>query len=69
MLIPHELSVGDIYFSPILLVILLAVIASWITIFILNKMNFSRFVFFPSITFLAIMMFYIVGIDRFLLRF
>ncbi|MDF4805303.1 DUF1656 domain-containing protein, partial [Vibrio parahaemolyticus] len=52
---PHELSWGDIYFSPTLLVLFLAVTATWITVMILNKTRLSRFIAFPSLTFIAIM--------------
>ncbi len=60
---PHELSLGDVYFSPWLLVISIALIATWVTIIVLNKVRLSRFIVYPSTTFLAIMFFYIVAID------
>ena len=60
---PHELAAGDVYYSPILLVIALALMGTWITVVILNKTRISRFIVFPSITFLAIMTLYIVMID------
>lgn len=66
---PHELAAGDVYFSPFLLVVILSVIATWITVAILNKTRLSRLIAFPSLTFLAIILFYIVAIDSFYLRF
>lgn len=69
MKMPHELAVGDVYFSPFLLVIVLAVTATWVTVAILNKTRLSRLIAFPSMTFLAIALFYIVAIDAFFLRF
>jgi hypothetical protein len=51
---PHELAWGDIYFSPLLLVVCMAIVATWITVIIMNKTKLSRFVAFPSLTFLAI---------------
>jgi len=69
MEMPHELSAGDVYFSPMLLVIFIAVTATWITVAILNKTRLSRLIAFPSMTFLAITLFYIVAIDSFFLRF
>ncbi|OQQ06278.1 DUF1656 domain-containing protein [Vibrio campbellii] len=66
---PHELSWGDVYFSPFLLVLILAVTATWITVIILNKTRLSRFIAFPSLTFIAIMVFYVVAIDRFYIQF
>ncbi|EPM4285205.1 DUF1656 domain-containing protein [Vibrio alginolyticus] len=66
---PHELSWGDVYFSPTLLVLFLAVTATWITVMILNKTRFSRFIAFPSLTFIAIMVAYVVAIDSFYIQF
>ncbi|WJT10018.1 DUF1656 domain-containing protein [Vibrio harveyi] len=66
---PHELSWGDVYFSPLLLVLILAVTATWITVIIVNKTRLSRFIAFPSLTFIAIMVFYVVVIDSFYIQF
>lgn len=69
MEMPHELAVGDVYFSPFLLVVIYAVIATWISVGILNKTRLSRLIAFPSLTFLAITLLYVVAIDAFFLRF
>lgn len=69
MQVPHELSVGDVYYSPLLLVIILSLIATWVTVAILNKTRLSRLIAFPSTTFIAIMLLYVVGIDHFFLQF
>ena len=66
---PHELPWGDVYFSPFLLVLILAVTVTWITVIILNKTRLSRFIAFPSLTFIAIMVFYVVAIDSFYIQF
>ncbi|MGR5175430.1 DUF1656 domain-containing protein [Vibrio mediterranei] len=66
---PHELAWGDVYFSPLILVLVLALIATWITVVIFNKVRVSRFIAFPSLTFLAILVLYVVAIDHFYLRF
>ncbi|MBY6199213.1 DUF1656 domain-containing protein [Vibrio hangzhouensis] len=66
---PHELAWGDVYFSPLILVLVLALIATWITVAIFNKVRVSRFIAFPSLTFLAILVLYVVAIDHFYLRF
>ncbi|MGX9457069.1 DUF1656 domain-containing protein [Photobacterium damselae subsp. damselae] len=65
---PHELSMGDIYYSPVLLVVVLSLVATWITVVILNKTRLSRFIAYPSLTFLAIMVFYLVAIDTFYIQ-
>lgn len=69
MQVPHELSVGDVYYSPFLLVIVLSLIATWVTVAILNKTRLTRLIAFPSATFIAIMLLYVVGIDHFFLQF
>ncbi|MCL9774786.1 DUF1656 domain-containing protein [Vibrio methylphosphonaticus] len=66
---PHELAWGDIYFSPLLAVLILALVATWVTVIVLNKTKLSRFVAFPSLTFLAVLVMYVVAIDSFYLRF
>lgn len=69
MQVPHELAIGDVYYSPLLLVVALSLIATWVTIAILNKTRLSRLIAFPSTTFIAIMLLYVVGIDHFFLQF
>ncbi|GAB3529599.1 DUF1656 domain-containing protein [Photobacterium alginatilyticum] len=69
MAMPHELAIGDVYFSPLLLVVIYAVIAAWVTVGLLNKTRLSRLIVFPSVTFLAIALLYVVAIDAFYLRF
>jgi hypothetical protein len=62
-MIPSELSIGDVYFSPLLPAIAVSLVATWITITVLNKLRLSRYIVFPSSTFLAIMACYILLID------
>lgn len=69
MEMPHELSWGDIYFSPFLSVVVLAVIAAWVTVILLNKSRLSRLIAYPSMTFLAITVCYVVAIDTYFIRF
>lgn len=66
---PHELAWGDVYFSPVLLVMVMALSATWLSVILLNKSRISRFIAFPSLTFLAILVIYVVVIDSFILRF
>ena len=65
---PHELVVGDVYFSPILLVVILAFFLTALTTLLLNKFKLSQFVYYPSLAFLAIMTLYIVFIDKFFIH-
>ncbi len=69
MKMPHELAIGDVYYSPLLLVIVLSLIATWVTVALLNKTRLSRLIAFPSISFIAIMLLYVVGIDHFFIQF
>ena len=66
---PHELSAGDVYFSPLLLVIILAFIAASITAIILNKLKLSRFIAAPSYVFVALVVLYMVLIDAYWIKF
>jgi len=66
---PYELSAGDVYFSPFLLVILLAFLAAAVTAIILNKLKLVRYIYAPSYVFLAIMALYMVLIDTFWIKF
>ena len=66
---PHELSVGDVYFSPMLLVVILAFLAVGLTVLILNKLKLSRYIYAPSYVFVGIMVLYMVLIDTFWIKF
>jgi len=66
---PHELSAGDVYFSPLLLVILLAFLASVVTAILLNKLKLARYIYAPPYVFIAIMTLYMVLIDTFWIKF
>lgn len=66
---PHELSAGDVYFSPLLLVVILAFVAAGLTVLVLNKLKVSRFVAAPSYVFIAITVLYMVLIDVYWIKF
>ena len=65
---PHELALGDVYFSPILAVLLLAFLAAAITAIISNKLRLSQYILYPSLSFIAIMTVFVVAIDHFLIK-
>ena len=65
---PHELALGDVYFSPVLATLSLSLVATWITVVLLNKLRLARFVMYPSTTFLAIMVLYMIALDHWLIR-
>ena len=66
---PHELSIGDVYYSPLILVAFLAFIAALVTVMVLNKLKLTRYLYAPSYVFIAIMALYVVLIDTFWIKF
>ncbi len=66
---PHELQLGDVYFSPWLPVLGLAFLLALVTVVLMNKLKISRFFYAHSYVFLAIMVLYMILIDRFWIRF
>lgn len=66
---PHELSAGDVYFSPMLLVVILAFLAAGVTVLILNKLKLSRYIYAPSYVFVGIMVLYMLLIDMCWIKF
>lgn len=66
---PHELSLGDVYFSPVLLVLLIAFMLTGVTVLLLNKLKLSRYVYAHAYVFVAMMVLYVVTIDIFWIKF
>jgi hypothetical protein len=65
---PHELSIGDVYFSPLLPALFFAFLAALVTVMIMNKLKVSRWFYATSYVFLAIMTLYLVLIDTFWIK-
>jgi hypothetical protein len=66
---PHELPIGDVYYSPLLLVLGIAFFSSLLTVMILNKLKLTRYLYAPSYVFIAIMALYVVLIDVYWIKF
>ncbi len=66
--VPHELALGDVYLSPLLPVFTLALLGAWISTLVLNKLRLSRYVMFPSATFLALMVLYLLLMNTYWIR-
>ena len=66
---PHELSIGDVYYSPFLLVVFLSFVATLVTVMALNKLKLTRYFYAPAYVFIAIMALYAVMIDAFWIQF
>lgn len=65
---PHELALGDVYVSPFVPVFALALLGAWITAILLNRLRLSRYIIFPSITFLALLALYMLLMDALWIR-
>ena len=52
--IPMEISIGGIYFPPIMFAILLGVLLASIIAKLLNRFNLTRFIWHPPLFFLAL---------------
>jgi len=52
--LPSEISLGGIYFPPILFAVILGVMTAWMLSRILNWLDLARFVWNPPLFFLAL---------------
>ena len=66
--VPHELAIGDVYLSPLLPVFSCALLGAWVSVILLNKLRLSRYIMFPSATFLALIALYIMLMNTFWIR-
>jgi hypothetical protein len=66
---PHELSIGDVYFSPLLPALFFAFMAALMTVMMMNRLKLSRWFYAPAYVFLAIMTLYLVLIDTLWIKF
>lgn len=67
--IPHEIALGVVYLSPTVVVMFLAIVATLLTVTLLNKLKISKFFLFPNLSFLAFLTLYVVLIDHFFIKF
>ena len=65
---PHELAIGDVYLSPLVPVFSLALLGAWVTVTILNKLRLSRYIMYPSTTFMAVLALYMLLMDALWIR-
>ena len=57
-LIPHELSVGEVFFPPILVDAALGLLAATITARLLNRFRLSRYFYQPPLVLIALTVIY-----------
>jgi len=64
----HEIAVNGVYFEPLLVVVILSLLATFITTVVLNKLKLSRLILFPNLAFVAILTLYVILIDAFYIK-
>ena len=64
--IPHEFTIGGVYFPPLLIAGILGVTAAVLTAMLLNRYRLSRYFFYPPLVFLALAVVYTVIIGTFI---
>jgi len=65
--LPSDVDIAGIYFPPLLLAFLLAVAATLLTLYLLNRSRLSRFFIYPMVVHLAIVSIYTVFIGTFVI--
>ena len=65
--IPHEFTIGGIYFPPLLIAGILGVLAAALTAMLLNRYRLSRYIYNPPLVFLALAVIYTGLIGTFLI--
>ena len=56
--IPSEISIGGVYFPPLLLASTLGVVAALLTVLLLNRYRLSRWFAYPPVVFIALAVIY-----------
>ncbi|WP_367317735.1 DUF1656 domain-containing protein [Microbulbifer spongiae] len=65
LIVPHELSIGEIYFSPLLMSGLLGIVAALLTARLLDRYRISRYFANPPAVVIAISIIYTILIGTF----
>jgi len=65
--IPHEFSIGGVYMPPLLIAGLFGVIAAVVTARLLDRYRLSKYLFYPPLVSLALMIIYTVLIGTFII--
>ena len=64
---PHEFAIGGVYLPPLLVAAFFGVIAAMVTAQLLNRYRLSRYLFYPPLVLLAMMIIYTVLIGAFII--
>ena len=65
--IPHEFTIGGVYFPPLLIAAVLGVTAAVLTVIVLNRYRLSKYFFYPPLVFLALAIIYTGLIGTFII--
>jgi hypothetical protein len=65
--IPHEFTIGGVYFPPLLIASFFGVTAAALTTMLLNRFRLSRFFFYPPLVFVALAVVYTGLIGTFII--
>jgi hypothetical protein len=65
--IPHEFTVGGVYFPPLLIAGILGVATAMLTAMLLNRFRLSRFFFYPPLVFVTLAVIYTGLIGTFII--
>jgi hypothetical protein len=65
--IPHEFTIGEVYFPPLLIAGTIGVALAALTAIALNRYRLSRFFFYPPLVFVALAVIYTGLIGTFII--
>ena len=65
--LPHEFTIGDVYFPPLLIASIFGTLAAVVTSALLNRYRLSRFFYYPPLIFVALAIIYTGLIGTFLI--
>jgi cytochrome c oxidase assembly factor CtaG len=66
-MMPKEIDIAGVYLPPLLIVGVSALVAAWITSWVLNRFRLWQFFSHPQVAFLAIVVLYTAVFDAFLM--
>jgi len=56
--LPHEFTIGGVYFPPLLIASILGTLAAVVTSVLFNRYRLSRFFYYPPLIFVALAIIY-----------
>jgi len=65
---PHEFAIGGVYLPPLLIASILGVLATLVTVRLLNRYRLSKHFYYPPLVFVALMVIYSVLFGTFVIR-